>query len=423
MRNFRMNRGGGNSVGQFMTTLIGDEARVAELSEYGSQLLGMFLANMSGTAFSWLVEKVVGDNSPKWLNPNLLSSLLGGVVMWKLPDLLRLVGMDELADELDNKESIWGNMRHGATLLFGLSVGIQSLGYVGKKMNFAIPGFTEGSVLDSLRKEIDEASGNVSGVGMLDIWSTDDYDTKMNEFQASVDELKSKLAELGMPTGRDAKEVYMYAQRLLSYSTVNLENAENFAEESDWATVENLLENVKEDTNIAQGLITGLAAQPETQQTAEPVVPQQVVPQQVVPSQQEVIENVETGQQIQVQTPPVQEAVIAEKTGVGEPETAGKAFYLDNILPWSQYVAKQTGWTPTQAALSFVLKYLANNGHIWAYGPDSVLANRNYAPYNVSGVQGNSPAYAIATVGGVRRTFKLNNSNGVRRLLLSVLGR
>jgi len=329
--------------------------------------------------------------------------------------------MDELAADFEDKESMWGNMRHGATLLFGLSIGIQSLGYVGKKMNFPIPGFTEGSVLDSLRKEIGEASGNVSGVGMLDIWSTGDYDTKVGEFQATVDDLKAKLAELGMPTGRDAKEVFMYAQRLLSYSTVNLENAQKFAEESDWATVENLLENVKEDTNIAQGLITGLAAAPSA--PAQPVAPTQVSPAQVQPAQNQVIENVETGQQIQVQTPAVQEAVVAEKTGVGEPETAGKAFYLDNILPWSQYVAKQTGWTPTQAALSFVLKYLANNGHIWAYGPDSVLANRNYAPYNVSGVQAHSPAYAIATVGGVRRTFRLSNKDGVKRLLLSVLGR
>ena len=69
------------------------------------------------------------------------------------------------------------------------------------------------------------------------------------------------------------------------------------------------------------------------------------------------------------------------------------------------------------------MKYLANNGHIWAYGPDSVLASRIYAPYNVSGVQGHAPAYAIATVGGVRRTFRLSNREGVRRLLLSVLGR
>ena len=418
MRNYRANSGG--SVGKFMTTLIGDETRVAELGDYGYQLLGMFLANLSGTSFSWLVSKVVGDRSPAWLNPNLLSSVLGGVVMWKLPDLLKLVGMDELAGNFENKESMFGNLRHGATLLFGLSVGIQSLGYAGKKMKIPIPGFSEGSVLDSLKTEIGGAMGQTSGVGMLDIWSTGDYGTKMDEFQVQVDELKSKLAELGMPTGNNAKEVFMYAQRLLSYASVNLDNAKKFVEEADYGTVENLLENVKEDTNIAQGLITGLAASPAA--SAEPVMAQQVAPQQVIPSQAQVLTNEETGQQVQVTSPAVQEALITEKTSIGEPETAGKAFYMDNILPWAQYVSKQTGWTPTQAALSFVLKYLANNGHIWAYGPDQVLAQRKYAP-GVSGVQGHASAYAIATVGGVRRTFKLRNKDGVRTLLLSILGR
>jgi hypothetical protein len=226
---------------------------------------------------------------------------------------------------------------------------------------------------------------------------------------------------MGMPTTRNQREVYLYAQRLLSYANLNLENAKKFVTEEDWNTVESLLQNIKEDTDIAQGLITGLAAAPTP--AIEAATPTQVAPAQVVPSQQAIIENEETGQKMQVPTPQVTETLVAEKTAIGEPETSGKAFYLDNILPWAQYVAKQTGWTPVQAALGFILKYLSNNGHMWAYGPDQVMASRNYAPYNVSGVQAGSPAFTIVTINGVRRSYKIRNKEGLKTLLTSILGR
>lgn len=410
----------GRGVGANLTALIGDEARVAELSVFGSELIGMFLANLTGSSFSWVVNTVMGKlgmTESKWLNSNFITAILGGVTMWKLPDILRLIGLNEVAGSFDSRDTTLGNIRKGATLLFGLSAGIQGLGFAGKQLNIAIPGFSSGSVLDSIKSTL-------SGVGLLDVWSASDYSAKASEFEKSIEDLKNKLKDLGMPSSGPQKELYLYCIKLLGYATQNIISAKQFMDSNDLSSVDNLLEQAKEDIDITSGAIVGLSAAPAPAvETAAPVVP--VAPTTVTPAQQTVIENPDTGAKIQVPAPAVTETVVAEETAPGEPKTAGKAFFLDTVLPWSQYVAKQTGWTPTQVALGFVLKYLANNGHIWAYGPDPVVAYKNYAAYSgVAGVNGtNSPAFAVATVGGVRKTFKVRSKDGMRSLLQSILGR
>lgn len=402
-------------VGANVMALVGDEARVAELGSFGYELLGMFVANLTGSSFAWLVEKIPGIKDSKFINSNLLTAVLGGVTIWKLPDILRLLGMREVAESLDTKDSMLGNMRRGAALLFGLSAGVQALDYVGTKFNVNIPGFSQKSMLSAFK-------AGVSGVGLLDIWSTNDYSTKLTDFEKVVEELNAKLKEIGMPSNRQQKELYLYAMKLLSYASININNTKTFMEKEDWSTVDNLMETIKEDTDISQGLIAGLAAAPAP--SVEPVEAPAVAPASQTLPTTETIVNPENGAKIQATTPAMAEVPVVEKTSEGEPKSAGKAFYLDNILPWAQYVAKQTGWTPQQVATGFILKYLANNGHIWAYGPDQVIAYKNYAPFGTTaGVNANNPAYAIATVGGVRRTFKIRNVEGLRALAQSLLGR
>jgi hypothetical protein len=196
MRNFRRSFAGGNNsdsvVGQ-LSALIEDEARVAELSEFGTQLAGMFLANLTGGTLSALMKKVAKSlklEESAWMNTNLVSALLGGVLAWKAPDFLRMLGFNDLATDFEGK-SMLGNLRHGATLLFGLSFGVQALGYAGKKLNISIPGFSGESVLNTLTKDIKNVT--TAGVGLLDIWGGGDYQTKIDDFKRQADELTTKV--------------------------------------------------------------------------------------------------------------------------------------------------------------------------------------------------------------------------------------
>lgn len=400
MKKFKMNNlfssGEETAVSGIKNVLLGDAERMGEFSEVMYQIAGLLLANYSGGLFKFAISKIPWiQNKPDYAN--LAIALLGGVASWRLPDILKAAGLHDLASKFDDKNSFYGNARNGAMLLYALSLVHNSFGVVGK--NIGYDKFPMG--LLSGKEGI--VTSTTSGVGFLPVFGTSEFQKKADDLAIETSDLQSKLGQLPASSSPQGRTAMYHAQKLLDYAKVTNSNVQNFIRDGKFEEARESLGDIIEFNAVVTGLITGLAAG----NGSAPELPGQGLDTITIQN--------ENGQAATVTPPPVEMKDVVDQEGK---KVEGLAFSIDQILPWSQYVSQQMpGWTPTQAAVAFILKYLSYQGHTWAYGPQQVMASSNWG---VSGSQ--IPAYMVHTSNnGDQNVYQVGSVEDVYGIVSNIL--
>ena len=341
---------------------------------------GMFGANVAGgflaTALNWILSKVklveVDENnqaidggtiSPAWAK--VLTSLAGSYLTWRFVPQTRY--------------GIVNDMKDGAVTFFGFSTimnALKATGMVPPSIGQWL-GFAPSDADDGKPRTL-MAVGSTVGQAVL---TEEEVRSRVEDVKAKKGELEAAIGAVVGPLNPNQEAVYAAAAEHIASVDGPLDVVEFYLGQGNVAGAEQYLTQARGFSQVAEALLAGLtsgigAAEPAPAPAAEPAP---IETPDVVP-----IADAATGEVLDVPAP------VAEQ--VATPTASGNALNLDLIYPWSQWVAQQKpGWSPSEVASAFVLKYLANNGHTWGYGPNAVTAAR----YGVSG-----PAYGNMNTGG-----------------------
>lgn len=278
-----------------------------------------------------------------------------------------------------------------------------------------------------------DAPGLVGGTVGVSILSRADLEGKIAELRGERDELEGALGSVAGDLSPEQEAVYVSAAEHVASVQGPLDAAAKLLENGRMYEAAEAIKDAMSLAIVARALLSGLTAG-AAQQQALPQAQAQIqaaqaqadlavaqaqqgaaqaiaqAQQQVQKIQQQIqqgqlpssvqIQNAADGQLISVPAP-ADEDVVVQTTG------GGSGLNLDGLAQWSAWVAQQQpGWAPSEVATAFVLKWLANNQHYFAYGPNAVVSHNNYGPGNLYGYsnvasQSQSPSLRLTTSGQV----------------------
>lgn len=364
---------------------IGDTS--VPVSDAAMQVVGMIIAVVSGSSLNWVINKLNLFKENVAVR-NLIMSIAGTGIALKLPALLRLIGMDSVATSLETNPSL-NNMLKGATTMFGFAVAMSGVGLLSEKTGISLPFIASET---NLLSQINQSTGTTSG-----IFGEGDYSAKIANLKESLTEAESSFAAVPSTSDYDKQEVMSYVRNMLGYAKINISNAEAYLSEGKYSLAEKDMAQAKEYILTTKAFLAGMTTAVVPAETTIPVAQ----PGEVV------LENTDTGEQIAVVAPAEPVEVPVDAGG----QTAG-AFSVELIEGWANYIAPQLGWTPAQVISSYLLRYLANNGYVWAYGRNPVQA---YMPTT-------SGADATAYVTYNNSLYEVNSYDGVVDLVRTIKG-
>ena len=274
--------------------------------------------------------------------------------------------------------------------------------------------------------KLNQLPGLVSGPGQLgvSILSSADLEGKIAELRGEREELEGALGSVAGDLTPEQEAVYVSAAEHVASVQGPLDAAAKLLENGRMYEAAEAIKDAMSLAIVARALLSGLTAgavqqqMPAQQQLAQQqALPQlqlqaaqQAVAQQALSLQQQMeqgllpaqvqIQNAADGQVITVPAPADEDVVVPVVGG-------GSGLNLDGLAQWSAWVAQQQpGWAPSEVATAFVLKWLANNQHYFAYGPNAVVSQNNYGPGNLAGYsnvasQQEAPALRLTTGGQV----------------------
>jgi len=329
---------------------LGDYWRNVGMRSLG-QAGGMFAANVAGGFLSkgvnWVKDRfdAAAGISDNWAKA--ITSILGSYLSWRFVPNMRQPMLRDAKD--------------GAITFFGFSAVMNLLKAfgLGEKPGLASWlgfGADEEGEMNTLM--------TVGNVGSTAVLTEEEVRARMADVGAKKGELESALAAVVGPLNANQEAVYAAAAEHIASVDGPLDVVEFYLGQGNLAGAETYLGSARNYAQVAEALLSGLTAglpEPAPVPAAEepPIAMPDVVP----------IADAATGEVVEVPAPAPNQ--------VEQPTAGGAALNLDMIYPWSQWVAQQKpGWSPSEVASAFVLKYLANSGHTWGYGPNAVTASR-----------------------------------------------
>lgn len=373
--------------------LLNQKGTSMPFNDAGFQVLGMFIAVMSGSSLNWVMSKLnlLKENTSI---RNLLVSAMGTGLSWKLPYLLDMIGLKDFANKLESSPTM-RSMLQGMTTMFGFSTAMAGFGVLGEKANISLPFIANETSLLSTISESADTMRTASG-----IFTDKDYTSKIEDLKASLSMLEAEYQKLPEPTTVELQQIYAQVKNQIGYAGLNLQTAQEYLNLGKSIAAENDLLNAQENIITVKAFLAGLTAMTSA------------LPETTLPSETPAVENVvqitntETGETVEVPAPETVETPIEVAEG-----QLGGAFDVNMIENWAGFVAPQINWTPSQVLTGFILRYLANNGHLWAFGKRPVDAYMS-----VSGAD--EPAYL--THNG--RVYEVDSIDGVRELITTIKG-
>lgn len=310
------------------------------------------------------------------------------------------------------RRGILGNVWDGVKFVSALGLGIGALKAFG--------GTQLGG--DLRVNELDQA-GLVSGPGGtgVSILSRADLDNKIAELRGERDELEGALGSVAGELTPEQEAVYVSAAEHVASIQGPLDAAAKMLENGRMYEGAEAIKDAMSLAIVGRALLSGLTAgaaaqqQMPAQQQALPQLQQaqaqadlaamqaqqaaDLAVQQVQKIQQQIqqgqlpasvqIQNAADGQVIDVPAP-ADSDVVVQTTG------GGSGLNLDGLAQWASWVSQQQpGWAPSEVATAFVLKWLANNQHYFAYGPNAVVSHNNFGPGNLYGYSNVAPQQSV----------------------------
>lgn len=362
------------------------------LTDGAIQVLGMFIAIISGSSLNWVINKLKLFQENTAVR-NLIVSIFGAGLTWKLPYLLNMVGLSSIASKFEESDTL-KNILKGMTTMFGFSTAMAGFGMLSSSANIKIPFIASETSLLSTITEATDSMKSVSGV-----FTDKDYTTKIEDLKTSLAQLEAEFIKLPAPSTMEMQSIYGQVKNQIGYAQINISNAEGYLKEAKIVPAENDILNAQENIMTTKAFLAGLTAMTSLPAPIDSAV-------SPTPTETVTITNPESGEQVEVVAPANPETPIAI-----ENQPVGGAFDVNLIENWANYVAPTLNWTPTQVITGFLLRWIANGGHVWAYGKNTVEAYRSMAGVN-------DPAYV--TYDG--KVFEIDSVEGAYDLIVSIKG-
>lgn len=278
----------------------------------------------------------------------------------------------------------------------------------------------------------------VGGTTGVALFNAADMQAKIDEVKAEAAELEEALASVQGDLSPEQEAVYVAAAEHVASIAGPLRAAEKLLENNRLYEGGEAIKDAMSVAIVARALLSGLtagvaqqmpglqqqAAVQQAQAQAQAAVQQAAAAlQQQAPLQAQQmglqqlpdvvqVQDAQSGQIIDVPAP------AAEQIAVGSFGGGPQQLNLDLLGPWAQWVSSQyQDWSPSEVATAFILKFLANNGHYYGYGPSSVVAMQNYfptSPTSVGGytnVGGQAPNPVALTVGGGAYAYNVGGTS------------
>ncbi len=336
----------------------------------------------------------LGDHSRKLL----ASGLQLGLVHW-LRSFGAVKRMPIVSAMLLGAEyiSVFGLLSNGVKLLGSPEQTLVDIGALNRKR---ISDFAGGGLV----------SGGRVGVSIL---TKGDLLAKIEEQKAERDELEGALGAVAGDLSPEQDAVYVSAAEHIASVEGPLRAAEKLLENGRLYEGGEAIKDAMSLAIVGRALLSGLTAgavaqvpgqqqqlvqqQLQLQQQLPAQLPaeaQAVAQQQITAQQQQLAQILQQGGQGLGDQLQIQDAESGQVQQVGAPSfeqvgvvtTGGMVLALDSLALWAQWVAQQyPGWSPSEVATAFILKYLNNQGHFYGFGINPVKAHDNWAAVYGSG--------------------------------------
>lgn len=257
---------------------------------------------------------------------------------------------------------------------------LYTLGFLFNGLSWLLPG---NSLISGLQQNALLSVQGRRSVGAL--FSADELKAKLDSLDAEAGQLSGVVDQIDASQLSDSQHaVYLSAVEHIAAVKGPTGAARRMLDKGGMDSAVDAAKDSQHLIDVGRALLAGLTAEKGGMgQMASPVPTPEMV----------AIKDAATGEVKQI--PAMSDAQVAQQT------TSGLALNLDMIYPWSQWVASvNPGWSPAEVSTAFILKWLANNGHLFAYGPNQVTAYSNWAPGNINGAsQGGSRGVSLTTSG------------------------